>query len=101
MNDISSVLVRSTEKPALPTPTRGRWQRRAERAEHNLSSVRRETAIHAAGAGIGTAHGENALVALDTPGLIELAPRDFDRGCAGVHALVAQRREQIALLRRR
>ena len=79
----------------------GRAERRAERAEHNLSSVRRETAIHAAGAGIGTAHGENALVALDTPGLIELVPRDFDRGCAGVHALVAQRREQIALLRRR
>ena len=79
----------------------GRAERRAERAEHNLSSVRRETAIHAAGAGIGTAHAENALVAMDTPELIELAPRDFDRGCAGMHALVAQRREQIALLRRR
>ena len=26
MNDISSVLVRSTEKPALPAPTRERWQ---------------------------------------------------------------------------
>jgi uncharacterized protein (TIGR02680 family) len=38
---------------------------------------------------------------MDTPELIELAPRDFDGACAGLHALVTERREQIALLRRR
>jgi hypothetical protein len=79
----------------------GQVERRAERAEHNLSSMRRETAIHAAAAGMGTAHAENALVALDTPGLVGLAPRDFDGASAGLHALVTHRREQIALLRQR
>jgi hypothetical protein len=63
--------------------------------------MRRNAAIHGAAAGIGTAHAENALIALDTPELIELAARDFDGTSAGLHALVAQRREQIALLRRR
>ncbi len=47
-----------------------------------------------------TAHDKSPLNALDAPALIAQAQRSFDDACAGLHALVTRRREEIALLRR-
>ncbi|MBV9532145.1 MAG: TIGR02680 family protein [Bradyrhizobium sp.] len=78
-----------------------RAEQRAERAERSLLEARRESAIHASAAGVATAHEQNPLVVLDTSALITLPQSDFDAACSGLNALVAQRREEIALLRRR
>lgn len=76
-------------------------ERRTKRAEKLLSDARRQSAIHAAGAGIATAHDTNQLVALESSALIALPQRDFDEACSDLNSLVAQRRKDIALLRRR
>lgn len=76
-------------------------EQRTERAERLLSEARRESAIHATGAGVAAAHDTNPLVALDTSALAALPRRDFEGACSRLNALVARRREDIALLRRR
>lgn len=78
-----------------------RAEQRANRAERSLSEAREESAIHATGAGLSAAHDQNPLVALDASALIALPLRDFDRACTDFNGLIAQRREDIALLRRR
>jgi uncharacterized protein (TIGR02680 family) len=74
--------------------------RRLGQAEHTLIRLRREGAGHADAAGIASAHTANPIAALETPALVELAQPAFDRASAALRALVAERREQIALLRR-
>ncbi len=76
-------------------------EQRVEQAERALSQTRRESAIHTADAGIATAHHENPLASLDPSALIGLPQRDFDGACSRLNVLVARRREEIALLRRR
>lgn len=79
----------------------GRAARRMEHAERALTELRRESVGHADAAGIAGQHAENPLAAFEVPALVELTPNAFDKACAGLRSLVASRREQIALLRRR
>jgi uncharacterized protein (TIGR02680 family) len=76
-------------------------EQRAKRAERSLCETRRDSAIHASDAGVATAHDENPLAALDAAALIALPQRDFEGACSSLNALVARRRAEIALLRRR
>jgi uncharacterized protein (TIGR02680 family) len=78
-----------------------RARRRLEQAEHALTHLRGEGAGHADAAGIGSAHAANPIAALEMFALVELAQPAFDRARAALGVLVAERREQIALLRRR
>ena len=76
-------------------------QRRMEQAERALADARRHSAEFADAAGIESRHAENPLAALAHSALVELAPRAFETAQAGLRSLVAGRREQVALLRRR
>jgi uncharacterized protein (TIGR02680 family) len=79
----------------------GEAERRVGRAQTMLAEQRRASGTHAATAGLAAAHGENPLAALDSSALSSLAQRGFDSAGVDLHALVARRREEIALLRRR
>jgi len=85
----------------LGTEETGRAARRLEQAEHALADLRRESAIHADAAGIAGQHAGSPLAAFDASALVELAQHAFDKARADLRDLVAGRREQIALLRRR
>jgi uncharacterized protein (TIGR02680 family) len=79
----------------------GHVAQRAAQAERRLAELRRESATHADAAGIAAAHTASPLAALEPVVLIEQPRGGFDRACVELYALVAHRREQIALLRRR
>ncbi|CCV11891.1 TIGR02680 family protein [Mesorhizobium sp. STM 4661] len=79
----------------------GRTARRVEQAERALAELRRQSTLHADAAGIVDQHTANPLAALETSVLVELTQHAFDRACSELRNLVAGRREQIALLRRR
>jgi uncharacterized protein (TIGR02680 family) len=78
---------------------RAAW--RMQHAERALADLRQESATHADAAGIASQHVGNSLAAADASALIELTPHAFDKAGAALRNLVAGRREQIALLRRR
>jgi uncharacterized protein (TIGR02680 family) len=79
----------------------GHIAERAAQAERKATELRRESAIHADAAGIAGSHADSPLVALETAALVGQAQVDFDRACTELYALLRNRREQIALLRRR
>lgn len=79
----------------------GQAAQRVAQAERILADLRRDSAIHADAAGVAASHAESPLAALETVALVELTPTTFDDACAELRALVAGRREQIALLRQR
>jgi len=85
----------------LSTEETGRTARRAEQAERALAELRRRSALHGDAAGIAAQHTGSPLAALEASALVELTQPAFDRACAELRNLVAGRREQIALLRRR
>ena len=85
----------------LSTEDTARAGRRMEQAERTLAGLRRQSAAHAAAAGIASQHDGNPIAAFEGSALVELAQQAFDRACAELRKLVAGRREQIALLRRR
>jgi len=70
-------------------------------AERQMAELRRESAVHAATAGIAAAHGDNPLIALEAAALAALTPSAFEVARSELRALVAERREQTVLLRRR
>lgn len=74
---------------------------RVEQTERALAELRRQSAMHADAAGIAAQHAGNPVAALGTAALVELTQHAFDRACAELRKLVASRREQITLLRRR
>jgi len=74
---------------------------RTANAERALLELRRESATHAAAAGIAGPHGDNPLAARVPRALIQLTQSDFKGAGAGLHAAVAHRREAISLLRLR
>lgn len=74
---------------------------RLVQAERKMAELRQNCAMHADEAGIAGVHAGNPLATLETDALAELTPRAFDSSSAALHALVLDRREQIALLRRR
>ncbi|MDX8524161.1 TIGR02680 family protein [Mesorhizobium sp. MSK_1335] len=85
----------------LATEETGRAALRMGQAERGLTDLRRESAGHADAAGIASQHAESPLAVSETSELVELTRHAFDRACVELRNLVAGRREQIALLRRR
>lgn len=85
----------------LSTEETGRAAGRVEQAERVLADLHRESAIHADAAGIAGQHAGNPLAASVASALVELTQPAFHRACTELRNLVAGRREQIALLRRR
>ena len=76
-------------------------QARVEQAERARAEARRHASECADVAGFASPFAANALAALPGEALAALAPRAFDAAAAALRALLTQRREQIALLRRR
>ncbi len=78
-------------------------QQRAQldQAEHTLVEARRHGSAFADIAGLASPFAAHPLAALPADALAALAPRAFDAAAAALRALLAGRREQIALLRRR
>ena len=70
-------------------------------AERQMAELRRDSAVQAATAGIAADHRDNPLITLEAAALAGLTPRAFEVARSELRALVGQRREQIALLRRR
>ena len=87
-------LTRSTEETAQA-------DQRMTQAERRLAKQRQDSAVHAEAAGIATPHGGSPLATLDAANLTALSPQTFDNACAELRGLSVERREQIALLRRR
>jgi uncharacterized protein (TIGR02680 family) len=85
----------------LTTEETGRAAQRVEQTERVSADLRGESANHAETAGIAGQHAANPLAAFEVAALAEMTPRAFDKACAELRNLVAGRREQIALLRRR
>lgn len=85
----------------LSTEEVARAARRVEQAERALVDLRQNSAIHADAAGIAGQHAGTPLAALEASALVELTQRAFDEAGAELRNLVAGRREQVALLRRR
>ena len=86
---------------ALSTGETGRAACRLEQAERALTELRRQSALHAEAAGMAGQHAGSPLAATEIAALVELTQHAFDRACGELRKLVAARREQIALLRRR
>ncbi|MGA2291813.1 TIGR02680 family protein, partial [Bradyrhizobium sp.] len=80
--------------------TRDAAQRMAQ-AERQMADLRQACAEHANSAGIAASHGGNPLATLEAAALGELTPRAFEAARSELRALVADRREEIAVLRRR
>jgi uncharacterized protein (TIGR02680 family) len=74
---------------------------RMTQAERQMAGLRQECAAHADATGIVSVHAENPLATFEAAALAELTPHAFDGARSDLRALVANRREQIALLRRR
>lgn len=94
VDEASRRLTRSTEETKQASE-------RVVQAERKVTDLRQDSAVHAEAAGITSFHTENPLVTLQSDALAGLAPRAFDSACSDLRALVVDRREQIALLRRR
>jgi uncharacterized protein (TIGR02680 family) len=87
-------LTRSAEETVHAT-------QRLAQAERKMISHRQESATHADAAGIVSFYAGSPLVTLEAAALAELDPCAFDSACSHLRALVVDRREEIALLRRR
>jgi uncharacterized protein (TIGR02680 family) len=74
---------------------------RSEQAVSRMGHLRSESAALAETAGIAAVHGGNPLVTCGPAELAGLAPQSFDTARSELGASVIDRREQIALLRRR
>ncbi|WP_119154231.1 TIGR02680 family protein [Caldimonas tepidiphila] len=72
-----------------------------EQATAALNAARQDALQHAGTAGLDGALQPHPFAVPDPLGIASLAPEDFDSARAGLRALLAGRREQIALLRRR
>ena len=80
--------------------SRSAEQRLAQAAQH-LADSRQALASAADAAGLGAALASQPLAVLPADALVALAPRPFDAAPAALYALLAGRREQLALLRQR
>ena len=87
-------LTRSTEETA-------HTDQRMTQAERRLAKLRQDSATHTEAAGIASLHGSSPLATFDAATLAALTPQAFDNACAELRSLSVERREQIALLRRR
>jgi uncharacterized protein (TIGR02680 family) len=94
VDEVRRRLKRSTEET-------GHAVQRMTQAEHLMTKLRQNSATHAEATGIAGLHAGNPLAALAAADLVALTPQAFDNACADLRALIVDRREQIALLRRR
>jgi uncharacterized protein (TIGR02680 family) len=79
----------------------GHAVQRVAQAERLMVKLRQNSATHAEAAGIAGSHAGSPLATLDAADLAALTPQAFDNACFDLRALIVDRREQIALLRRR
>jgi uncharacterized protein (TIGR02680 family) len=74
---------------------------RVAAAERQIANLRRKCIPDAEAAGVASLHAEHPFAALDAATLGELTPAAFESSRSGLRALVSDRRDQIATLRRR
>src|SRR5712671_4621648 len=79
----------------------GHAVQRMTQAERVMTKLRQNSATHAEAAGIAGLHAGSPLATLAAADLVALTPQAFDNACADLCTLIVDRREQIALLRRR
>lgn len=72
---------------------------RATQAERNVAGLRHDSAALATAAGIAARHADSPFATLAPPALLEMIERGFDSASVGLRNLVAERREQIRLMR--
>ncbi|HEX4077987.1 MAG TPA: TIGR02680 family protein [Rhizomicrobium sp.] len=101
MQKAASALEEAGRRLKLTTEETGRAVLRMGQAERAVTELRRECAAHADMAGIAGPHSRSPLAAFEIPAVGEMTRQNFDRARAELRNLVACRREQIALLRRR
>lgn len=94
VDEVRRRLKRSTEET-------GHAVQRMTQAERQMTKLRQNSATHAEAAGIAGLHAGSPLATLAAADLVALTPQAFDNACADLRALIVDRREQIALLRRR
>jgi uncharacterized protein (TIGR02680 family) len=75
--------------------------KRADQAERKVAEMRQTSGAHAQTAGIASIYGGNPFAASDADALLGMTSRAFDSAAAALQTMVADRREQIALLRQR
>jgi uncharacterized protein (TIGR02680 family) len=101
MQKASTAVEEAGRRLQLGTEEAERAAQRMGQAERALADLRQESASHADAAGIAGQHVGNRLAASEPSTLVELTQHAFDRARTELRNLVAGRREQIALLRRR
>ena len=94
VDEVRRRLKRSTEET-------GHAVQRMTQAERVMTKLRQNSATHAEAAGIGGLHAGSPLATLAAADLVALTPQAFDKACGDLRTLIVDRREQIALLRRR
>ncbi|MFZ5680178.1 MAG: TIGR02680 family protein [Pseudomonadota bacterium] len=92
--EASRRLKRSTEETADAA-------QRVMHAEREMASLRGECVVYADATGIANIHAENPLAKFEAASLAELTPHAFEKARSDLRALVAERRDEIASLRRR
>jgi uncharacterized protein (TIGR02680 family) len=94
VDEVRRRLKRSTEET-------GHAVQRMTQAERVMTNLRQNSATHAEAAGIAGLHAGSPLATLAAADLVALTPQAFDNACGDLRTLIVDRREQIALLRRR
>jgi uncharacterized protein (TIGR02680 family) len=94
VGEVRRRLKRSTEET-------GHAVQRMTQAERLMTKLRQNSATHAEATGIAGLHAGNPLATRAAADLVALTPQAFDNACADLRAVIVDRREQIALLRRR
>lgn len=101
MQKAAEAVEQAGRRLGVSTEETARTAQRAEQAERALAELRRQSVVHADAAGIAGQHTASPFVAFEASALVALTQHAFDKACAELRGLVAGRREQIALLRRR
>ena len=101
MRKADAAVAEAGRRLRLGTEETGRARSRVAQAESALEGLHQHSAAHADAAGIASQHAASPLAALAATDLVALRQQAFDNACAELGRLVAGRREQIVLLRRR
>jgi uncharacterized protein (TIGR02680 family) len=96
-----AALAQADARLARATTETLEYSARLTRAERDLERLRRDAAARGTAAGVETRYAANPLSALESAAAADLVPRAFDDAAADFVTMVSERREQIALVRRR
>jgi uncharacterized protein (TIGR02680 family) len=101
METARAALGQADARLARATAEAREYTSRLTHAERELESVRRDAAARSSTVGVSSRHAANPLTVIDSAALAKLAPPAFDDAVSDFVAIVSERREQIALVRRR